>query len=517
MKKILACGLCFPFAVEKAVAWIKRHPEERDNTDAFRVVHGWVTDKFQLDAYPVVHAWVEVGDKVFDEQTSHLRPDGLTHELYYDLYQPEPVAIYSAMDVIRYCHLTRTEGPWEEELIAALEKRDAWLYENPDDGDDDSFTLMGIRRNPAEERPLIFLDLDETLVHVGHRTLVRPNAEEFIEELSEFADVYLYTAAEPWYMVEVLQTTGLESYLDNFYSLQEQNDFSPLRLDDRKWLLVDNLGYDRHLTHSKLEATGAAYDEDNFIQVADFTGGNDTVFIDGDLMLDIKNRLRQPTGNCYYTWDEARDHPAGHIDELKSHQTTPTGKGWTPAPHSHKGGYRRKVGHGWEYWYPTPHTVWYHGASTDAERAHREQSKSFYLTKDQQFAAGCGDVHVVKLANAGVVFDTADEKQSKRVAERFFEQAREGSLPFLDLDRMAAQYKEDHEDDPVGALAEDLSPDHIRDESTYDSGEIQGWLYDEFGFEAVHFYDEDTALVLDPSHVEKLKKTKLGDFWPRCW
>jgi hypothetical protein len=129
--KILAIGQCFPFAAEKAMEWVVAHPEERNSTDTFRVIHGWITDRFKRDAYPVVHAWVEIGDQVYDEQTSHLRPDGLSRELYYDMYQPEPVAIYSAMDVVTNFATTNTEGPWHEELVAALNKRDAWLFENP--------------------------------------------------------------------------------------------------------------------------------------------------------------------------------------------------------------------------------------------------------------------------------------------------------------------------------------------------------------------------------------------------
>jgi hypothetical protein len=149
-------------------------------------------------------------------------------------------------------------------------------------------------------RPAVFLDMDETLVHVGQRTFTRPGAEEFLEELRGFADIYIYTAAEPWYMVEVLQTTGLDQFFDDFYSLQEDNDFDSLRLNERDWLLVDNLGYDRHLVHAKLTATGVPFDEGNFLQVEEFTGDStDTVLLDSDLMQDIKRKLQQPTGDCY--------------------------------------------------------------------------------------------------------------------------------------------------------------------------------------------------------------------------
>jgi len=46
-------------------------------------------------------------------------------------------------------------------------------------------------------------------------------------------------------------------------------------------------------------------------------------------------------------------------------------------------------------------------------------------------------------------------------------------------------------------LAEEMAPDHIREESVYDMADLQVWLWETFEFDVVTFYDEDTALLLN--------------------
>jgi hypothetical protein len=137
-QKVLAQGMCFPFAIEKAEEWFGDHytkpddPEQDgtkhpdlDNMDKFKVVHGKVTDKWKKPPKPIVHAWVEMGDLVFDDQTKITKPDGVPKDVYYDMYQPEVVEEYTAEQAMNKCYLSGGEGPWSEELVDIMQQRDA--------------------------------------------------------------------------------------------------------------------------------------------------------------------------------------------------------------------------------------------------------------------------------------------------------------------------------------------------------------------------------------------------------
>jgi len=87
------------------------HPDI-DNKDKFKVVHGRVTDKFSGES--VDHAWVEMGDLVFDDQSKHTKPDGIPKDVYYDLYQPEIHAEYTAEESMINCVKSGHEGPWTD-------------------------------------------------------------------------------------------------------------------------------------------------------------------------------------------------------------------------------------------------------------------------------------------------------------------------------------------------------------------------------------------------------------------
>ncbi len=138
-KNVLAMGMCFPFAIEKAEEWFedhftkggpgrkpKRHPD-LNNMDKFKVVHGKVTDKWQKPPKPIVHAWVEMGDLVFDDQTKITKPDGVPKDVYYDMYQPEVVEEFTAEDAMMKCMWEGGEGPWNEELKDIMKQRDEWV------------------------------------------------------------------------------------------------------------------------------------------------------------------------------------------------------------------------------------------------------------------------------------------------------------------------------------------------------------------------------------------------------
>ena len=140
-QNVLAQGMCFPFAYQKAEEWfedhftpgargraIKKHPDLNDKSK-FKVVHGTVTNKWKSPPKPVVHGWVEMGDLVFDDQTRVTKPDGIDKEVYYDMYQPEIYKEFTAEEAILNCAMMGGEGPWDEDLYAMMQDRDAWMNE----------------------------------------------------------------------------------------------------------------------------------------------------------------------------------------------------------------------------------------------------------------------------------------------------------------------------------------------------------------------------------------------------
>jgi len=138
---IQATGMCFPFAFEKAEEWFDQHFDrtkprgkgvhpDLDNKDKFKVVHGTVTDKWKTPAKPIVHGWVEMGDLVFDWQTSQTKPDGVDKEFWYDNYQPEVYKEFTAEEALIKCAKYGAGAPWDDELLAVMQKRDAWMNES---------------------------------------------------------------------------------------------------------------------------------------------------------------------------------------------------------------------------------------------------------------------------------------------------------------------------------------------------------------------------------------------------
>ena len=121
-EETIPLGQCYPFAVKMAKAWsdamIDRtkppgkgvHPDI-DNKDKFKVVHGRITDKFSGES--VLHAWVEKPGLVFDEQTSHTKPEGVPRDVWYEMFQPEAHKEYTAEEAMLTCTRQRQMGPWD--------------------------------------------------------------------------------------------------------------------------------------------------------------------------------------------------------------------------------------------------------------------------------------------------------------------------------------------------------------------------------------------------------------------
>lgn len=140
-QNVIATGMCFPFAYQKAEEWFekyftpggrgrkpKKHPNLNDKSK-FKVVHGTVTDKWKKPPKPVVHGWVEMGNLVFDDQTRMTKPNGVDKEVYYDMYQPEVYKEFTAEEAILNCAMKGGEGPWDDDLYAMMQDRDAWMNE----------------------------------------------------------------------------------------------------------------------------------------------------------------------------------------------------------------------------------------------------------------------------------------------------------------------------------------------------------------------------------------------------
>lgn len=167
-ENVLAAGMCFPFAYQKAEEWFetyytkgrpgrsaKKHPD-LNNKDKFKVVHGTVTNKWKSPPKPVVHGWVEMGDLVFDDQTKVTKPNGIDKEVYYDMYQPEAYKEFTAEEAILNCAMKGGEGPWDNDLIAQLQQRDEWLQEKAQRGKGkNKRTLYHINKRPATPQPKV--------------------------------------------------------------------------------------------------------------------------------------------------------------------------------------------------------------------------------------------------------------------------------------------------------------------------------------------------------------------------
>ena len=107
IEKTIAIGQCYPHAIKLANVTTD---EEWDDLEKFKVVHGRVTNKWNNESYE--HAWVEKGDMIFDWQTHSTKPDGISKDVYYDMFQPEIHSEYTAKETTFNCIKFRNKGPW---------------------------------------------------------------------------------------------------------------------------------------------------------------------------------------------------------------------------------------------------------------------------------------------------------------------------------------------------------------------------------------------------------------------
>ena len=142
--------------------------------------------------------------------------------------------------------------------------------------------------------------------------------------------------------------------------------------------------------------------------------------------------------------------------------------------------------------------VWYTGQQAATLMEAAEAKGSLYLTTDYDFAAGYGTVFALTVRPEAKVFDTTDKAQVAEVVDRLVADYEDGLLLYDLRDAIAWAIDETGSVEAAKAkLAEELAPDHIREESIYDMGDLQSWLWETFEFDLVVFYDEDTALLLN--------------------
>ena len=142
-------------------------------------------------------------------------------------------------------------------------------------------------------RPIIYVDLDETLIHHKLSDIlkmklrqgrVRPHAAAFLERLRAIGDVIILSAGTPDYIPRALELAGLLNAVDGWSSALEQvyirgalHD-SPIRAGDRPWVLIDNQHPNDEFAEAKLEIINpGGRTPDHYIQVAEFLGADDDV------------------------------------------------------------------------------------------------------------------------------------------------------------------------------------------------------------------------------------------------
>ncbi len=142
-------------------------------------------------------------------------------------------------------------------------------------------------------------------------------------------------------------------------------------------------------------------------------------------------------------------------------------------------------------------TIWYTGQQADTLAQAAEDKQVLYLTTDPEFAASYGKVYALRSREDAKVFDTANREQVAEVVEKLLHDYEDYLLPY-ELHRSVDRIIEWYGAERVAEVLTDLlSPREIRNESAYDLGDLQQWLWETFEFDVVTFRDGDTALLLN--------------------
>ena len=123
-------------------------------------------------------------------------------------------------------------------------------------------------------RPVVFVDMDETLLHYDiydGTTEVRPGAFEALREMRKFADVFVLSAGYPAYVDARLTDTGMLDCVDGVFSTYTYP--TGKWIGDRRWVLLDNDTFLAEMKCEMIEPHGPS----RWIQVETFDGEQATV------------------------------------------------------------------------------------------------------------------------------------------------------------------------------------------------------------------------------------------------
>jgi hypothetical protein len=131
-------------------------------------------------------------------------------------------------------------------------------------------------------RPVIILDMDETLLHThddswgwrGRLTVTpRPGLKTFMNKVNAMGEVWVLSAGSPEYVPEALDVVGLHPYIEGWMSSQQRNPIKNQIIKGRPWVLVDDRPASSPLTRIKLRQCGGEGNHGKHLIVVDeFTG-----------------------------------------------------------------------------------------------------------------------------------------------------------------------------------------------------------------------------------------------------
>lgn len=131
-------------------------------------------------------------------------------------------------------------------------------------------------------------DLPEITLSGGYAYTVhpRPGLNQFLEVLSSFADLYLLSAGSPPYLEEAVPAVGIDGYFQEIFSVRGEKDI-PLR-QTNSWVLVDDLPIGSDIISAKQRML-QDYDPNRIVSIPPYEGGVDTVL--PRIVGDIQDRL----------------------------------------------------------------------------------------------------------------------------------------------------------------------------------------------------------------------------------
>lgn len=133
------------------------------------------------------------------------------------------------------------------------------------------------------EKPVIILDMDETLLHTSDESFEpwsdglivapRPGLKKFMRSVNQMGEVWILSAGSPEYIPEALQEVGLFGMMKGWMSSQQPNPIKSKIIRGRRWVLVDDRPARSSLTMVKLNQCGGAGDHSkHLVQVEPFHG-----------------------------------------------------------------------------------------------------------------------------------------------------------------------------------------------------------------------------------------------------